>query len=97
MQYHDAPVTWKLRFDVPQNAPTGDYPISGLIGYQVCEVASDGGNVCELPQAVRFAGTLKVGDATAGDGAPLAFRRPKDTGKSPTLPPFSPTTSTASH
>ncbi len=73
MKYHDAPVTWKLRLDVPKNAKPGDYPISGLVGYQACEYGDDGKNICELPHAVRFAATLKVGDATSRAGTPLTF------------------------
>ena len=37
MRYHEGDVTWTQRIDVPKNAPPGEYPIAGLIGYQVCE------------------------------------------------------------
>lgn len=73
MKYHDAPVTWKLRLDVPKNAKPGDYPISGLFGYQACESGDDGKSQCEFPQAVRFAGELKVGDTSGQAAAPLSF------------------------
>ena len=58
-RYHEGDVTWTQRIDVPKDAPPGEYPIVGLIGYQVCE--SGGQNTCEMPSAVRFAATLKVG------------------------------------
>ena len=70
--YHDAPVTWKLRIDVPKNAKPGDYPISGLMGYQSCQY-EEGKSICERPSAVRFTGTLKVGDQATSSTAPLTF------------------------
>ena len=72
MFYHDSPVTWKVLLDVPKNAKPGDYPIAGQLGYQACEFSS-GNSTCELPQAVRFSGTLKVGDQTSQDSTPLTF------------------------
>lgn len=71
--YHDAPVTWKLRLDVPKNAKPGDYPISGLMGYQACVSEPGGQNFCELPRAVQFSGTLKVGDQPEPSATPVAF------------------------
>jgi suppressor for copper-sensitivity B len=65
---HDGPVTWKLRLDVPKNARPGDYPVSGLMGYESC-----GPQGCELPHAVRFTATLKVGDAPSQSATPLTF------------------------
>jgi suppressor for copper-sensitivity B len=70
--YHDAPVTWKLRLDVPPNAKPGDYPISGLMGYQSCQY-EEGKNTCETPSAVRFAGMLKVGDHANNNASPVSF------------------------
>src|SRR4029079_7453872 len=70
--YHDGPVTWKLRFDVPPSAKPGDYPISGLMGYMSCQF-EEGKSNCERPSAVRFVGTLKVGDQASNSAAPLAF------------------------
>lgn len=72
MQYHEGQVTWTLRIDVPRDAPPGEYPINGLVGYQACEYSS-AGNICELPQALRFAATLKVGEQPTEAAAPLSF------------------------
>ena len=51
MQYHEGDVTWTQKIDVPKNAPPGEYPIAGLIGYQVCERS---GGTCEMPQRRAF-------------------------------------------
>jgi thiol:disulfide interchange protein/DsbC/DsbD-like thiol-disulfide interchange protein len=72
MLYHDSPVTFKLLLDVPKNAKPGDYPISGQLGYQACEFDA-GNSTCELPHAVRFSATLKVGDETSQASMPLTF------------------------
>ena len=75
MKYHEGSVTWTVRLEVPKTAPAGEYPIRGLFGYQSCEYHEGGNNVCELPQAVRFAATLTVADeATDSQAAtPIAF------------------------
>jgi thiol:disulfide interchange protein len=73
MKYHEGAVTWKMRLDVPKNAPAGDYPIAGVFGYQMCESGGEGGSTCELPQGIRFSGTLTVGEGPASGTAPLAF------------------------
>src|SRR5262249_25569180 len=70
--YHDAPVTWKLLVDVPKDAKPADYPISGVLGYQTCHGVGPN-RTCELPRAVNFAGTPKVGDQSSKDSAPLTF------------------------
>src|SRR5262249_52147828 len=72
LMYHDAPVTWKLLLDVPKNAKAGDYPISGVLGYQTCQGIGPNSS-CELPRAANFAVTLKVGDQSSQDSAPLTF------------------------
>jgi thiol:disulfide interchange protein len=73
MLYHEVPVTWKLRLDVPKNAKPGDYPISGLFGYQVCMSDPTGQSVCEIPKGVRFTGLLKVGDQVDQSPTPVTF------------------------
>jgi suppressor for copper-sensitivity B len=72
MQYHEGPVTWTTKLEIPPNAPPGEYRITGLVGYQACEYRADGMGTCELSHAARFIGTLQVGDA-AGGSAPLSF------------------------
>jgi suppressor for copper-sensitivity B len=72
MRYHEGDVTWTQKIDVPKNAPPGDYPVAGLVGYQVCETGPDGGT-CEMPQSIRFATTLKVGAARGSTDASVTF------------------------
>lgn len=72
MKYHEGDVTWRQRIDVPKNAPPGDYPITGLFGYQMCDY-SGGQGQCELPHAVRFATTLKVGAERSQTDAHVTF------------------------
>ena len=87
MEYHEGTVTWTLRVDVPKNAPPGEYPITGLLGYQACEYGDDGKNFCELPQAVRFEATLKVGDESSDAAAPIAFAAGQKLRRSCRAPP----------
>ncbi len=68
MRYHEGQVTWKLPLGVPANASHGEYRVSGLFGFQAC-----GEGTCELAQAARFAGTVRVGNEGAGGNAPLSF------------------------
>ena len=70
-RYHEGAVTWAQKIEVPKNAPAGEYPIAGLIGYQVCE--SGGENTCEMPRAIRFAATLKIGAERSTTDAMLTF------------------------
>ena len=69
MRYHEGDVTWTQKIEIPKDAPHGEYPIAGLIGYQVCE----SGGTCEFPSAVRFATTLKVGPERSKNDAMLTF------------------------
>lgn len=73
MQYHEGPVTWTMEIDVPSNMPPGKYPISGVVGYQICETRADGLGSCELPKAARFQVTLQVGDESSSAERPLYF------------------------
>ncbi len=73
MRYHEGEVKWTLRVEVPKTAPAGDYPISGVIGYQSCEYKADGKNICELPQAIRFRTMLHVGDSKSATSTPIEF------------------------
>lgn len=68
-RYHEGDVTWTQRIEVPKNAAPGEYPIVGLIGYMVCESAGQ----CEMPSAIRFATTLKVGAERNTTEALLTF------------------------
>lgn len=73
MRYHRGAVTWEIPLDVPADAKPGEYPISGVIGYQACETRDDGLGSCELPKAVKFATTLKVGDVPGSATPALTF------------------------
>jgi thiol:disulfide interchange protein len=75
MKYHEETVTWTMRVDVPKTAPPGEYPVRGVIGYQACEYGDDGKNVCELPHAIEFVATLRVGDEASQASAPITFMR----------------------
>jgi thiol:disulfide interchange protein len=68
MRYHEGQVTWTLPLNVPQTAPPGEYQVGGLFGYQAC-----GDGTCELAQAARFAGTVRVGNDTTAGNTPLSF------------------------
>lgn len=71
MRYHEGDVTWTQRIEVPKSAPPGDYPLSGVLGYQVCMGGSQPS--CEMPTAIRFAATLKVGSDRSSNDTPLTF------------------------
>lgn len=73
MRYHRGAVTWEIPLEVPPDAKPAEYPISGVIGYQACETRDDGLGSCELPKAVKFAGTLKVGDVAGLATPALTF------------------------
>jgi thiol:disulfide interchange protein len=75
MKYHEGAVTWTMRIDVPKTAPAGDYPVLGVIGYQACEYRDDGKNVCEFPQAINFAATVRVSDEGGRGATPISFMR----------------------
>jgi thiol:disulfide interchange protein len=73
MRYHEGPVTWEMQLDVPANAPPGEYPIRGLMGYQACEYRSDGRGSCELARGLYFSGVVQVGDESGSTESPLTF------------------------
>jgi suppressor for copper-sensitivity B len=73
MRYHRGAVTWEIPLDVPADAKPGEFPISGVIGYQACETRDDGLGSCELPKAVKFTATLKVGDVPGSATPMLTF------------------------
>jgi thiol:disulfide interchange protein len=73
-QYHEGAVTWTIDLSVPTDASVGEYPISGLIGYQVCTETS-----CQRPLAASFEGTVTVGANEQAGQIPLAFASAKYT------------------
>ncbi len=68
-RYHEGSVAWTTTIRIPKDARPGQYPISGSIGYQVCQA-----NTCDLPRGAKFDGTIVVSAASNGKGSsPLTF------------------------
>jgi len=70
--YHEGSVTWRVPIDVPQDAEPGEYPIRGVIGYQICT-----DNTCQQPLAVRFEGTLTIASSPGSGSEELRFYTPE--------------------
>lgn len=68
VRYHEGVVTWVIPLKVANNVGAGDYPISGMVGYQACTDTS-----CRQPKGLQFSGTLKVGSQLTDANAPLVF------------------------
>jgi thiol:disulfide interchange protein len=68
IRYHDAPVHWTTRIQVPADAKPGDYPVAGVIGFHTCDDAVN----CDLPQGAEFQANLTVAPAGAGSPKPAA-------------------------
>lgn len=68
LYYHEQPVAWTIKLQIPSTAEAGDYQIEGLIGYQTCTEVS-----CDNPKAASFVGTVRVGDKTVEGEQSLAF------------------------
>ncbi len=73
MRYHQGQVTWEVPIEIPPDTKPGEYPITGVIGYQACETRDDGLGSCELPKAVKFATTLTVGNTPGSVTPALTF------------------------
>lgn len=69
-RYYEEVVSWTIEIAVPADAPYGDYPLAGVIGYQSCY---EGG--CDRPLGARFDVELKVGPQTGSEAAPLRFTK----------------------
>ncbi len=65
--YFLGPVTFAVPVDVPESAAPGPRTIGGVMGFQTCEE----GKSCEMPTAVRFHGTLTVGQTSQPGTTPL--------------------------
>ncbi len=68
VSFYDRPVTWTVEIAVPAEATPGEYPISGLIGFQTCKVGS-----CDTPRGARFSGILQVGSVASQAPMLLTF------------------------
>ena len=64
---HEGGAEWTIEFEVPRDAPSGEYPLTGWFGYQTCS------RTCEFPQAVRFAATLQVAEVEVDAASPVHF------------------------
>ncbi len=62
--YFEREVRWTIEIDISREATPGDYPLTGLIGFQTCKKGS-----CDPPAGARFGVTLHVGAAKAGEAA----------------------------
>ena len=71
-RYHEGAVTWTLDVVVPEGAEPGERTLSGIIGYQVCQLAT-----CQPPLAARFQGVVTVGEAPTAGQVPLVFAAAK--------------------
>ena len=72
---HPSTVRWTVQLEVPPTTAKGTHEISGMIGLQTCKEAM----TCDRPTAVRFRGTLTVGESGAGavTSSPLEFEEAK--------------------
>ncbi|MGD9721106.1 MAG: thioredoxin family protein [Pirellulales bacterium] len=68
-RYYEGRVSWTTTIKVPAGAKPGQYPIDGMIGFQVCQSDS-----CDLPRGARFSGKLTVAaTGSVAGAAPLGF------------------------
>ena len=73
LRYYEARVAWTTTIKIPRDAKPGQYPIDGVIGYQVCTAST-----CDLPRGANFSGTIVVSAAANGQGAsPVKFTSAK--------------------
>jgi len=66
-RYHEKPISWTVEIRTPRDAKPGEYPLQGLIGYQVCSDSR-----CDRPTGSRFEATVQIGAQRSG-AAPLVF------------------------
>ena len=70
-RFHAKPITWTIKIQVPDDAKTGAYAVSGGVGYQTCTDVT-----CDPPTGATFIGKLVIGDKEAGVAA-LEFEKSK--------------------
>ncbi len=70
--YHENSVSWMIELEVPTDAKSGNYPISGIIGFQTCEETA-----CDPPGAAWFEGVLAIGPNPTDSAFQLQFRPAK--------------------
>jgi cytochrome c biogenesis protein CcdA len=56
--WHHHPITWQFKFTIPATADKKTYPLSGVIGMQVCTATG-----CDPPTGVAFTGEIPIGKA----------------------------------
>lgn len=69
MYYHDGTVSWTTPIHVPSNAESGEYQITGGIGFQTCTPTS-----CDIPSGANFRFTVNVGDRVVQGRTPVTFQ-----------------------
>jgi suppressor for copper-sensitivity B len=69
-QYYDRQVSWTIDVEVPRDTKPGNYPLTGIIGFQTCDKSS-----CDRPRAAWFNVNLTVGDKTSDGPASVVFRQ----------------------
>jgi len=72
-RYYESPIAWTFRLKVPEDAKSGKFPITGMIGYMACS-GGDGG-VCDVPSAAQFNALVEVSAGAAGVTTPLRFTK----------------------
>jgi len=68
VRFYEGAVTWTVEIQVPDDAAAGEYPVSGIIGYQTCY---EGG--CDRMTAARFEASVRVAGAADESRVPLVF------------------------
>jgi thiol:disulfide interchange protein len=69
--YHERPVTWTVKFKIPDDAVAGGYELRGVIGYQTCTNTG-----CDAPAGAEFRGVVEIAKLTPDAAAePLEFAR----------------------
>jgi thiol:disulfide interchange protein len=69
--YFDEPTTFSIDLDVPKDTEPGQFPVTGIIGFQTCDE-----NTCYQPGGAKFTVTATVGKEAAGE-VPVAFVQAK--------------------
>lgn len=73
----DGIVNWEIKFQVPKEAVSGTYRITGVIQYQTCDEHS-----CQPPLPLAWQVPLVVGDATVAESTAAVFKTISSTAQS---------------
>ncbi len=67
-KYYEEPVTWTIDLTVPADAPLGETPLTGYLGFQTCNDKS-----CLFPQGAQFRASLPIKTTAEQGQIPLEF------------------------